>query len=156
MCLTDDILPIFAYGCSVGKSVTGGFVYRRCESPNLNGLYIFGDFMSEWDWLFPLQLPFCTHICFVWANKYIGTSQNLLGWNKWETCIWTKFCVWLLQQHFCWDLNFLHFRILRTSLLFVRSVSPKARQQSQSSLTTFFFCFSNAWFWQKLILMMQT
>uniref|UniRef100_A0A672V872 HHIP like 2 n=1 Tax=Strigops habroptila TaxID=2489341 RepID=A0A672V872_STRHB len=42
----DDILPIFAYGRSVGKSVTGGFVYRGCESPNLNGLYIFGDFMN--------------------------------------------------------------------------------------------------------------
>ncbi|KAM4625254.1 HHIP-like protein 2 [Polymixia lowei] len=42
----NDILPIFAYGHHVGKSVTGGYVYRGCESPNLNGLYIFGDFMS--------------------------------------------------------------------------------------------------------------
>ncbi|GAA6224899.1 HHIP-like protein 2 [Lates japonicus] len=42
----DDILPIFAYNHHVGKSVTGGYVYRGCESPNLNGLYIFGDFMS--------------------------------------------------------------------------------------------------------------
>ncbi|XP_068952813.1 LOW QUALITY PROTEIN: HHIP-like protein 2 [Petaurus breviceps papuanus] len=42
----DDILPIYAYGHVVGKSVTGGYVYRGCESPNLNGLYIFGDFMS--------------------------------------------------------------------------------------------------------------
>ncbi|KAF0873233.1 HHIP-like protein 2 isoform X1 [Crocuta crocuta] len=42
----NDILPIYAYGHAVGKSVTGGYVYRGCESPNLNGLYIFGDFMS--------------------------------------------------------------------------------------------------------------
>uniref|UniRef100_A0A8C3X215 HHIP like 2 n=1 Tax=Catagonus wagneri TaxID=51154 RepID=A0A8C3X215_9CETA len=42
----DDILPVFAYGRAVGKSVTGGFVYRGCESPNLSGLYVFGDFMS--------------------------------------------------------------------------------------------------------------
>ncbi|XP_004685301.1 PREDICTED: HHIP-like protein 2 [Condylura cristata] len=42
----DDTLPIYAYGHEVGKSVTGGYVYRGCESPNLNGLYIFGDFMS--------------------------------------------------------------------------------------------------------------
>ncbi|XP_008561822.1 PREDICTED: HHIP-like protein 2, partial [Galeopterus variegatus] len=41
-----DVLPIYAYGRAVGKSVTGGYVYRGCESPNLNGLYIFGDFMS--------------------------------------------------------------------------------------------------------------
>ncbi|XP_076834557.1 HHIP-like protein 2 [Brachyhypopomus gauderio] len=42
----NDILPIYAYGHNVGKSVTGGYIYRGCESPNLNGLYIFGDFMS--------------------------------------------------------------------------------------------------------------
>ncbi|XP_029449008.1 HHIP-like protein 2 [Rhinatrema bivittatum] len=42
----DDILPIYAYGHKVGKSVTGGYVYRGCESPNLHGLYIFGDFMN--------------------------------------------------------------------------------------------------------------
>nr|XP_033791609.1 HHIP-like protein 2 isoform X1 [Geotrypetes seraphini] len=42
----DDILPIYAYGHNVGKSVTGGHVYRGCQSPNLNGLYIFGDFMN--------------------------------------------------------------------------------------------------------------
>uniref|UniRef100_A0A8D3A837 HHIP-like 2 n=1 Tax=Scophthalmus maximus TaxID=52904 RepID=A0A8D3A837_SCOMX len=42
----DDVLPIFAYSHHVGKSVTGGYVYRGCESPNLNGLYIFGDFMN--------------------------------------------------------------------------------------------------------------
>ncbi|XP_072266572.1 HHIP-like protein 2 [Pyxicephalus adspersus] len=41
-----DIPPIFFYGHSVGKSVTGGYVYRGCDSPNLNGLYIFGDFMN--------------------------------------------------------------------------------------------------------------
>ncbi|CAH2254037.1 HHIP 2 [Pelobates cultripes] len=41
-----DVLPIFAYGHNVGKSVTGGYVYRGCEFPNLNGLYMFGDFMN--------------------------------------------------------------------------------------------------------------
>ncbi|MEQ2314641.1 hypothetical protein AMECASPLE_014234 [Ameca splendens] len=42
----DDILPIFDYPHKLGKSVTGGYIYRGCEMPNLNGLYVFGDFMS--------------------------------------------------------------------------------------------------------------
>ncbi|XP_053577776.1 HHIP-like protein 1 [Bombina bombina] len=42
----NDILPIFAYPHSLGKSVTGGYIYRGCQMPNLNGRYIFGDFMS--------------------------------------------------------------------------------------------------------------
>uniref|UniRef100_A0A672Z5J9 HHIP-like protein 1 n=1 Tax=Sphaeramia orbicularis TaxID=375764 RepID=A0A672Z5J9_9TELE len=42
----DDILPIYAYPHKMGKSVTGGYIYRGCQMPNLNGLYIFGDFMS--------------------------------------------------------------------------------------------------------------
>ncbi|XP_068172917.1 HHIP-like protein 1 isoform X1 [Antennarius striatus] len=42
----DDILPIFAYPHKLGRSVTGGYIYRGCQMPNLNGLYIFGDFMS--------------------------------------------------------------------------------------------------------------
>jgi hypothetical protein len=45
-CSPDDILPIFAYPHKLGKSVTGGYIYRGCQMPNLNGLYIFGDFMS--------------------------------------------------------------------------------------------------------------
>lgn len=41
-----DVLPIYAYPHKMGKSVTGGYVYRGCEYPNMNGMYIFGDFMS--------------------------------------------------------------------------------------------------------------
>ncbi|ESO83493.1 hypothetical protein LOTGIDRAFT_133340 [Lottia gigantea] len=38
--------PIYYYNHSYGKSVTGGNFYRGCENPNLDGLYIYGDFMS--------------------------------------------------------------------------------------------------------------
>ncbi|XP_070578937.1 HHIP-like protein 2 [Ptychodera flava] len=42
----DDILPIHAYPHSVGKAVIGGYVYRGCQSPSLQGHYIFGDFYN--------------------------------------------------------------------------------------------------------------
>ncbi|KAM6166256.1 HHIP-like protein 2 [Erethizon dorsatum] len=64
----DDILPIYAYGHAVGKSVTGGYVYRGCESPNLNGLYIFGDFMSGQ--LMALQ-----------------EDRKTQKWKKWDICL---------------------------------------------------------------------
>lgn len=58
VCLcTDDILPIFVYPHKLGKSVTGGYIYRGCQMPNLNGLYIFGDFMSGY------VLCFCAFDC---------------------------------------------------------------------------------------------
>ncbi|KAL4237577.1 hypothetical protein ACF0H5_002291 [Mactra antiquata] len=38
--------PIWDYPHAVGKSVTGGHFYRGCESPNFNGFYFYGDFMS--------------------------------------------------------------------------------------------------------------
>ena len=40
----DTIFPIHDYPHSVGRSVTGGYVYRGCSFPNLQGLYFFGDF----------------------------------------------------------------------------------------------------------------
>ncbi|CAC5360720.1 HHIP-like protein 1,HHIP-like protein 2 [Mytilus coruscus] len=41
-----EILPVYSYPHATGKSVTGGHFYRGCLNPNLNGLYIFGDFMN--------------------------------------------------------------------------------------------------------------
>ena len=38
--------PIDVYERSVGVSITGGYVYRGCLFPNLQGAYIFGDYGS--------------------------------------------------------------------------------------------------------------
>ena len=46
VCVGVEVLPIHVYDHSFGKSVTGGFVYRGCTFPNLNGKYIFGDYTS--------------------------------------------------------------------------------------------------------------
>lgn len=41
-----EVFPIHSYPHRVGKSITGGHFYRGCLNPNLNGFYIFGDFMN--------------------------------------------------------------------------------------------------------------
>jgi glucose/arabinose dehydrogenase len=44
------ILPINDYGRSLGVSVTGGYVYRGSQFPELRGIYIFGDYGSARIW----------------------------------------------------------------------------------------------------------
>ena len=39
-------LPLAEYSHSVGNSITGGHVYRGSENPSLDGMYIYGDFIS--------------------------------------------------------------------------------------------------------------
>jgi glucose/arabinose dehydrogenase len=45
--LTD---PIFDYGHDVGKSITGGYVYRGAAIPAMAGRYVFGDFVRGRIW----------------------------------------------------------------------------------------------------------
>ena len=47
---TQFVAPMFDYGRGDGISVTGGNVYRGSTYPNLNGYYIFGDFVSGTWW----------------------------------------------------------------------------------------------------------
>jgi len=47
--LTDSIPPIHAYPHRTGRSVTGGYVYRGCLFPKLQGLYFFADFERGYD-----------------------------------------------------------------------------------------------------------
>lgn len=43
-------LPVWDYGRDLGASVTGGYVYRGSRAPELNGFYIYSDFVSGRIW----------------------------------------------------------------------------------------------------------
>ncbi|MBD3404669.1 MAG: glucose sorbosone dehydrogenase [Candidatus Lokiarchaeota archaeon] len=57
---TDLTMPIWTYQHDVGNSITGGFVYRGTNNPNLIGKYIYGDFGSGK----------------IWALDYDGESET--------------------------------------------------------------------------------
>jgi glucose/arabinose dehydrogenase len=42
--------PVWEYGRSLGRSITGGFVYRGRDVPQLAGKYVYGDFVSGKIW----------------------------------------------------------------------------------------------------------
>ncbi|MCP4757973.1 MAG: PQQ-dependent sugar dehydrogenase [Planctomycetes bacterium] len=46
----DLVDPVIEYGRGEGGSVTGGSVYRGSEYPSLDGVYIYGDYMSGRLW----------------------------------------------------------------------------------------------------------
>lgn len=50
-CQTDDLFgPSFSYDHSLGQSITGGFVYRGSTISNLDGFFVYGDFVSGTIW----------------------------------------------------------------------------------------------------------
>jgi glucose/arabinose dehydrogenase len=51
--LTD---PIFEYDHTVGQSITGGYVYRGALNPQMQGRYVFGDFIQGKIWSLGLAL----------------------------------------------------------------------------------------------------
>jgi len=42
--------PIYTYDHAVGRSITGGYVYRGNQFPELCGVYLYGDFVSQAIW----------------------------------------------------------------------------------------------------------
>ncbi len=49
--------PITEYDHSQGQSITGGYVYRGADIPELQGFYVFGDFVSGRIWVIPAASP---------------------------------------------------------------------------------------------------
>ncbi len=43
-------MPVFEYSHSLGRSITGGYVYRGTEHPLLKGAYIYADFITGLIW----------------------------------------------------------------------------------------------------------
>ena len=46
------IFPIHTYNHPTGFSITGGYVYRGCDIPSLDGTYFFADFLTSRTWSF--------------------------------------------------------------------------------------------------------
>lgn len=44
------VAPVHDYERDFGRSITGGYVYRGTDIPNLDGAYIFGDYVSRQIW----------------------------------------------------------------------------------------------------------
>ena len=52
-CLTNSIDPITEYDHTQGQSITGGYVYRGAAIVELQGHYVYGDFVSGRIWALP-------------------------------------------------------------------------------------------------------
>jgi len=52
-CPTGLVDPVTEYDHGVGQSITGGYVYRGSAIPDLQGSYVFGDFVSGRIWALP-------------------------------------------------------------------------------------------------------
>ncbi len=56
-CSLNNVDPITEYDHGVGQSITGGFVYRGAANANLQGYYVFGDYVSGRIWAVEATSP---------------------------------------------------------------------------------------------------
>ncbi|MEX0976432.1 MAG: PQQ-dependent sugar dehydrogenase [Woeseia sp.] len=76
-CDTDNVDPITEYDHSQGNSVTGGYVYRGSDVPDLEGFYVFGDFGSGRIWAVPFDSPQGTE-----PTELIDTALNIASFAE--------------------------------------------------------------------------
>jgi glucose/arabinose dehydrogenase len=68
---TDELIPpVWEYDHQLGKSITGGFVYRGSRLPELQGMYVYADFISGRIW----ALQYDPAAGKVTANKSIAST----------------------------------------------------------------------------------
>ena len=70
--------PLLVYPHSVGRSVTGGYVYRGSDAPQITGRYVFGDFISGDIWTTDLEAdePALTEIGNQFGAAAFGEDEN--------------------------------------------------------------------------------
>lgn len=78
---TGFTLPVWEYGRSEGYSVTGGFVYRGSNNPELDGAYIYGDYGSGRIWALRYEgvnMPTSVQIAQIASNRLssFGVDRN--------------------------------------------------------------------------------
>lgn len=72
----DDLIwPVTEYDRSVGRSVTGGYVYRGNDVPALRGYYVFGDYASGRVWT--LARPSATPVPLAGADGRVSSLASL-------------------------------------------------------------------------------
>lgn len=85
-CIKDKLIPpIYEYNHDVGRSITGGYVYRGESFPQLVGAYIYGDFVSGKIWALHKEWQDLTHKELV-ASKLPIASFGVDQYNEIYIC----------------------------------------------------------------------
>ena len=74
--LGNEIPPIYDYGRSQGRSIIGGFIYRGTTYPEIQGKYIFGDFVSQDIWCIDPETNNVSHLTNVGSNFVSFTDSE--------------------------------------------------------------------------------